>query len=183
MKSPFTIHWFTIYWFTKNCQLFPKVTVSSLLWFVFSRVVKASGCSCQLGPSHTEWSLSLSLSRGPGSVVLVCTGRSGTPDTMYHCIMTSHSPLSGKYISKRKGFSFTNWNNLLTWLSNSRSDPTWYIAPLSLLCCSLCHWFWSLVTKFSLSQTGDNCWSIRAQTRHYGNMLSPTNWQTPSIIC
>ena len=119
MKSPFTIHWFTIYWFTKNCQLFPKVTVSSLLWFVFSRVVKASGCSCQLGPSHTEWSLSLSLSlsRGPGSVVLVCTGRSGTPDTMYHCIMTSHSPLSGKYISKRKGFSFTNWNNLLTWLS------------------------------------------------------------------
>ena len=91
-----TIHWFTIYWFTKNCQLFPKVTVSSLLWFLFHalwKLVVVHVSSVRL----TLSGLSLSLSLGPGSRGPGLHRAVG--DTRHdHYIMTSHSPLSGKYI-------------------------------------------------------------------------------------
>ena len=118
--------------------------------FVFSLVVKASGCSCQLGPSHTEWSLS----RGPGSVwlVLVCTGHRGHR----HIISWAHTGLFSKIhfpTSRKDRYSFKIWT---TSLHKTSEVILWliYCYALSPLSHSLTlwHWSWSLVTKLSLRE-------------------------------
>ena len=66
----------------------------------------------------------------------------------------------------------------------------WYMAPLSLSCAAhtvtLILIFSDKVEFESWGQTGDNCWSIRAEQpglNTAGNMPSSANWQTRSIIC
>ena len=113
--------------------------------------MKASGCSCQLGQSHTEWSLSLA-ARAPCDWSLSAPGTRGHRHiiSLYHehtlsLIRKIHFPISRKDILSKSELS-----SLLHQTSEVICDIL--LRSLSTLSLTLWHWFWSLVTKLSLRE-------------------------------